>query len=186
MTVKYLQDYIISGRDLIDDQRYQIGADYEQVSSDDCATYCSLNEKCKSFNYCGVTSDGNKTGITTCQLFSTHPLENNDAKTINIPFGCRNLFRNEQVMSPVKDATAKNQLDLKSMTGGAFAGLIFGMIFTGLLLGVAGFYGYMVYQARRSGTSAGGLGVSVRFLRQKDEPILESENNGLPSGHEEP
>ena len=56
------------------------------------------------------------------------------------------------------------------ITGGAFFGLLFAMLLVGAALGGVGFMGWKRYQEKRGATNAaGGLGVSVKFMRHKDE-----------------
>lgn len=166
LTAKHLYEYT-SSLEVLDD-KYSL-KELEGESADVCGTRCSLAKECSSFNYCALTAKSTK---STCNLLSAHPQEDvKKSKKEN----CRNYFKAKPQSKPDEPpkppATPTDKNDKKGyISGGKFTGIIFAMIFTGLVLGVLGQLGWIKWKARRE--EADGLGVdvpSVKWVRQKDE-----------------
>ena len=149
----------------------------EGVTADSCATRCSLSKECLSFNFCASTA---KSSTSLCTLTAKHPMIKG-AKT-NRKEGCRNYFKPKSAIAPEEPTKPEGPEDpppaeppkavMKPgyISGGKFTGIIFAMIFTGLILGVVGQLGWKTWKAR--GARDGGLGLdvpSVRWTRQKDD-----------------
>jgi hypothetical protein len=146
----------------------------EEESADSCASRCSLAKECSSFNFCASSATST---ISTCTLTNKHP-QTKGAK-ISRKEGCRNYFKpnlrptkpEKVIEEPVPETPTDPETPSKKkkISGRKFTGIVFAMIFTGLILGVVGQLGWNKYKEKRE-TGGFGLDVpSVRWVRQKDD-----------------
>lgn len=92
--------------------------------------------------------------------------------------------RNETCLNYVKKSSLNPEPEIEAppsngMSGGAFFGVIIAMIITGLILGVVGLLGYNWFQQRETGL--GGLGISVKYVRQKNDILVKNEEQPATS-----
>ena len=139
------------------------------IDANTCAAFCNKEIDCKSINFCNLPE------TTSCELTMNSPLEAS-AKTV----------RNEKCLNYVQKSSLNSKWSRKEktassdgMSGGAFFGVIIAMIITGLILGVVGLLGYNWFQKRETGL--GGLGVSVKYVRQNNDTLISNEEQPATS-----
>lgn len=139
------------------------------IDANTCAAFCNKEIDCKSINFCSLP------GTTSCEVTMNSPLEAS-AKTV----------RNETCLNYVKKSSLNSSWSNEKkitpnngMSGGAFFGVIVAMIITGLILGVVGLLGYNWFQQRETGL--GGLGVSVKYVRQNNDALINNEEQPATS-----
>ncbi|KAI1304910.1 hypothetical protein HDE_01731 [Halotydeus destructor] len=156
----YLLEFTMVGSDLISEETHLELVN--EISAENCAQRCSKRDDCISINYC---PDNAKTP-SVCYLSSKSVLDpgveadsrllcRHYVKTIDPP------VRPKKVKAPEVESTS-------GFSGGSFLGLVLIMLLLGIGLGIGGFVGLNYYRSR-AGQSGGGLGVSVKFMRQQDE-----------------
>lgn len=168
--MKYLLDYVVTGIDLVTGD--DVLTKQDGIDANTCANFCNKETDCKSINFC------NEPATTTCELTSNSPLEVT-AKTVRNE-RCVNYVSKSslsQTWNGRQEKPSPSVEESNRMSGGAFFGVICAMIILGLVLGAVGFLGYNWYQKR--GTGLGGLGVSVKYVRQNND-------NGLINNEELP
>lgn len=167
--MKYLLDYVVTGIDLVSGD--DVLTKQDGLDANECANFCNKETDCKSINFCTLPAS------TTCELTMNSPLEPS-AKTVRNE-RCFNYVSKSSLTGTWGGGQEKLSLVEESnrMSGGAFFGVICAMIILGLVLGAAGLLGYNWYQKR--GIGLGGLGVSVKYVRQNND-------NGLINNEEEP
>ena len=168
----YLYEFSPSSDIINDENPIQVAYN---VSAESCAARCSLASECSSFNFC----DGSVNGTDKLCIFSTKHPQDQEVETTKIDGWKSYSKENPQTKpdpspkpKPQPDPTTTSNSDLESgyMSGGKFTGIIFAMIFTGLIVGAVGQFGWNKWRGRRE--AVGGLGVdvpSVRWTRQRDE-----------------
>jgi len=130
---------------------------------DSCATQCSSIPGCRSFNYCPPTA---KEARSECSLTSKSPLDPS-VETTTERTGCINFHKTTEILT----STGEEKKSSGRLSSGGLTGVLFAMIFVGIILAIIGDIGWKKWQARREG-SGGGIGLdvpSVRWTRQKDE-----------------
>ncbi|RWS28596.1 hypothetical protein B4U80_12783 [Leptotrombidium deliense] len=162
--VKDVNLFVYTGNDLV----AEFDKSYNDIGIEQCAQLCDeldkeANARCLSFNYCPGSTQ------SVCQLSSQSVLHG--AKTIKNTL-CKNFDRNSPKKKPPVDPSTNteqqtNNADAGKMSQKSFMGLILGMFFVGIVLGVIGFFAYGIYKKRRNEND--GFGVSVRFIRHQDE-----------------
>lgn len=154
---RYLNEMVTTGSDLVVDDSPLL--DMPQANAEDCASLCNKNAACVSMNFCPESAFK----PSSCVL-SKKSVFDTDTKTKTSVL-CRNYEKDYKVPQIGSAPTTAES----GLSGGGFFGLLSAMFLVGIALGVAGYLGYGYLQERRG--RDGGLGVSVRFLRHKDDAL---------------
>ncbi|KAG1704013.1 hypothetical protein GQR58_004082 [Nymphon striatum] len=121
----FMLDYISEGNKKMDDEA--VSETYENLSGEECAKECSLNDKCNGYDYC-------QADINTCRITTLH-LGDSKLKTSNN----KNIVNN-YVEDVTNESIAENYLKIKMFKTlnlsilGAVAGAAIGMIALGAII----------------------------------------------------